>query len=175
MLAKPPRPSTRRRPAWSDHGTLDLSARQGDQGREGPRPDRRRHPAHRRLPGQRFCQSQLPPSRDGRRRPIFSNAPSGGGSPPRSSVPAVRAWNRRRSCSSCTTRFSSPVLPAMRTGRNLHQRPLDEAVRFCNAITSITAYDKSVEEAFKIYTGDSRPVIFSAPGIRARAAPCAGP
>ena len=35
---------------------------------------------------------------------------------PRSSVPAVRAWNRRRSCNSCTTRFSSPVLPAMQPG-----------------------------------------------------------
>jgi fructose-bisphosphate aldolase / 6-deoxy-5-ketofructose 1-phosphate synthase len=42
------------------------------------------------------------------------------------------------------------------TGRNIHQRPLDEAVRFCNAITSITAYEKSVDEAYAIYTGASQ-------------------
>ncbi len=39
------------------------------------------------------------------------------------------------------------------TGRNIHQRSLDEAVRFANAITSITAYEKSADEAFKIYSG----------------------
>ncbi len=39
------------------------------------------------------------------------------------------------------------------TGRNIHQRPLDEAVRLANAITSITVYDKSVKEAFAIYQG----------------------
>ena len=39
------------------------------------------------------------------------------------------------------------------TGRNIHQKPLDEAVRMCNAITAITVYGKSVEEAKKIYTG----------------------
>lgn len=37
------------------------------------------------------------------------------------------------------------------TGRNIHQKPLDEAIRFCNAIYSITVEDKSVEEAIKIY------------------------
>lgn len=39
------------------------------------------------------------------------------------------------------------------TGRNVHQRSLDEAVRFCNAIYAITVEDKSVEEAVKIYNG----------------------
>lgn len=39
------------------------------------------------------------------------------------------------------------------TGRNIHQRPLDEAVRFCNAISAITFDNKSVEEALKIYQG----------------------
>jgi len=39
------------------------------------------------------------------------------------------------------------------TGRNIHQKSLDEAVRIANAITAITVYDKSVEEAYKIYTG----------------------
>ena len=37
------------------------------------------------------------------------------------------------------------------TGRNIHQRPLDEAVRFCNAISAITLDDASVAEAMKIY------------------------
>jgi fructose-bisphosphate aldolase/6-deoxy-5-ketofructose 1-phosphate synthase len=37
------------------------------------------------------------------------------------------------------------------TGRNVHQKPLDEAIRFCNAISAITIEDKSVEEALKIY------------------------
>ena len=39
------------------------------------------------------------------------------------------------------------------TGRNIHQKPLAEAVRMCNAITAITVYGKSVAEAKKIYTG----------------------
>lgn len=42
------------------------------------------------------------------------------------------------------------------TGRNIHQRPLEEAVRFCNAISAITLDDASVAEAMKIYQGKSR-------------------
>jgi len=37
------------------------------------------------------------------------------------------------------------------TGRNIHQRPLEEAIRFANAIYAITVEDKSVEEAIKVY------------------------
>ena len=37
------------------------------------------------------------------------------------------------------------------TGRNIHQKPLDEAVRFCNAIYAITVEEASVEAALKIY------------------------
>ncbi|PKL61282.1 MAG: aldolase [Methanomicrobiales archaeon HGW-Methanomicrobiales-2] len=36
------------------------------------------------------------------------------------------------------------------TGRNIHQRSLDEAVAFCNAISAITLDDASVAEANKI-------------------------
>ncbi|HWQ44365.1 MAG TPA: aldolase [Methanosarcina barkeri] len=36
------------------------------------------------------------------------------------------------------------------TGRNIHQRPLEEAVRMCNAVYAITIEDASVEEALKI-------------------------
>ncbi len=39
------------------------------------------------------------------------------------------------------------------TGRNIHQRPLDEAVRLSNAIYAITVENKSVEEAVRIYKG----------------------
>jgi len=39
------------------------------------------------------------------------------------------------------------------TGRNIHQRPLEEAVRFCNAISAITLDDATVAEALKIYRG----------------------
>lgn len=37
------------------------------------------------------------------------------------------------------------------TGRNIHQKPLDQAVKFANAIYAITVEDKSVEEAMKVY------------------------
>ena len=39
------------------------------------------------------------------------------------------------------------------TGRNIHQRSLDEAVRFCNAISAITFDGASVDDAVKIYGG----------------------
>lgn len=39
------------------------------------------------------------------------------------------------------------------TGRNIHQKSLEEAVRMCNAISAITIHDKPVEEAVKIYQG----------------------
>ena len=37
------------------------------------------------------------------------------------------------------------------TGRNIHQKPLDEAIRMCNAIFSITVKNVTVEEALKVY------------------------
>jgi fructose-bisphosphate aldolase/6-deoxy-5-ketofructose 1-phosphate synthase len=40
------------------------------------------------------------------------------------------------------------------TGRNIHQKPLDEAVRMCNAVYAITIEEASVEEALKIYNGE---------------------
>jgi fructose-bisphosphate aldolase/6-deoxy-5-ketofructose 1-phosphate synthase len=39
------------------------------------------------------------------------------------------------------------------TGRNIHQKSLNKAVRMCNAISAITLKGKSVEEALKIYEG----------------------
>lgn len=40
------------------------------------------------------------------------------------------------------------------TGRNIHQKPLDEAIRMCNAIYSITVENASFEEAMKIYNNE---------------------
>jgi fructose-bisphosphate aldolase/6-deoxy-5-ketofructose 1-phosphate synthase len=37
------------------------------------------------------------------------------------------------------------------TGRNIHQKSLDEAIRMCNAIYAITVDEASVEQALKIY------------------------
>jgi fructose-bisphosphate aldolase/6-deoxy-5-ketofructose 1-phosphate synthase len=39
------------------------------------------------------------------------------------------------------------------TGRNIHQKPLDEAVRMCDAISAITLAGLSVDEAVNIYEG----------------------
>lgn len=39
------------------------------------------------------------------------------------------------------------------TGRNIHQRPLSEAVRFANAIACVTFDNKSVSDSLKIYNG----------------------
>jgi len=39
------------------------------------------------------------------------------------------------------------------TGRNIHQKPLAEAIRLTNAITAITVYGKTAAEAYKVYTG----------------------
>ncbi|MBI2651313.1 aldolase [Candidatus Woesearchaeota archaeon] len=41
------------------------------------------------------------------------------------------------------------------TGRNIHQKPLNEAIRMANAVYGITVEDKSVEDAYKIYQGSS--------------------
>jgi len=43
------------------------------------------------------------------------------------------------------------------TGRNIHQKPLDEAVRMCDAISAITLAGKGVEEAAEIYEGKKKP------------------
>jgi fructose-bisphosphate aldolase / 6-deoxy-5-ketofructose 1-phosphate synthase len=39
------------------------------------------------------------------------------------------------------------------TGRNIHQKPLAEAVRMCNAVFAVTVESATVEEALKIYNG----------------------
>lgn len=39
------------------------------------------------------------------------------------------------------------------TGRNIHQKPLEEAVRFANAVSALTYDGASVDAAYAIYTG----------------------
>ena len=41
------------------------------------------------------------------------------------------------------------------TGRNIHQRPLEEAIRMANAIYAVTVEDADVETALKIAKGES--------------------
>jgi class I fructose-bisphosphate aldolase len=41
------------------------------------------------------------------------------------------------------------------TGRNIHQRSLDEAVRLTKAISAITLGDKSVAEALAVFEGEA--------------------
>jgi fructose-bisphosphate aldolase/6-deoxy-5-ketofructose 1-phosphate synthase len=45
------------------------------------------------------------------------------------------------------------------TGRNIHQKPLDEAVRMCNAISAITIKGWSVDDALAVYEGRKELVI----------------
>ena len=40
------------------------------------------------------------------------------------------------------------------TGRNIHQKPLAEGVRMCNAISAITLEGRSVDQALRIYEGN---------------------
>ena len=40
------------------------------------------------------------------------------------------------------------------TGRNIHQRSLDEAVRLTKAISAITLADATVEEALAVFNGE---------------------
>ncbi len=42
------------------------------------------------------------------------------------------------------------------TGRNLHQRPLMEAVRLCDAISSITFGEKDADFAYQVYLGKKK-------------------
>jgi len=41
------------------------------------------------------------------------------------------------------------------TGRNIHQRPLDEALRLCSAISAVTVGLEDVDTAMQIYRGES--------------------
>jgi DhnA-type fructose-1,6-bisphosphate aldolase and related enzymes len=40
------------------------------------------------------------------------------------------------------------------TGRNIHQKPLDEAVRMCNAVYALTIKRVPIEDAIRIYRGE---------------------
>jgi len=40
------------------------------------------------------------------------------------------------------------------TGRNIHQKPIQEAVKSCNAIYAITVENTGIEGAWEVYSGD---------------------
>ncbi len=40
------------------------------------------------------------------------------------------------------------------TGRNIHQKPLEQAARFCDAIYAVTVDRAPVHEAMRLYWGD---------------------
>jgi fructose-bisphosphate aldolase/6-deoxy-5-ketofructose 1-phosphate synthase len=42
------------------------------------------------------------------------------------------------------------------TGRNIYQRELDEAVKMANAISAVSMYNHSAEDAYKIYQGKKK-------------------
>ncbi|NCN25401.1 aldolase [Candidatus Falkowbacteria bacterium CG10_big_fil_rev_8_21_14_0_10_37_14] len=42
------------------------------------------------------------------------------------------------------------------TGRNIHQKGLEEAVRFAKAISAVSIYKYSAKEAYDVYTGDKK-------------------
>ncbi len=42
------------------------------------------------------------------------------------------------------------------TGRNIYQRPLDEAIRMANAVSAVSLYDYSPQEAYNIFTGKKK-------------------
>ena len=42
------------------------------------------------------------------------------------------------------------------TGRNIHQKDFDQAVRMCDAISAITIGDHDVEFAYKVYKGEEK-------------------
>ncbi len=40
------------------------------------------------------------------------------------------------------------------TGRNIHPKELDKAIRMCNAISALTIYESDVDAAMGIYDGE---------------------
>lgn len=91
------------------------------------------------------------------------NAPTGG---PTALCEAVRAAGRTRvvcagggetSAEDFLRRLHAQINEAgvagSATGRNIHQRPLDEAVRLCNAISAIDFDNASIDDALRIYRG----------------------
>ena len=40
------------------------------------------------------------------------------------------------------------------TGRNIHQKPIQEAVKSCNAIYAITVENTGIEGDWEVYSGD---------------------
>ena len=93
--------------------------------------------------------------------------PTDGRTSAESLVEAVRAGGRTGViCSGGTSQDATSFLQNLHdqihiggavgnaTGRNIHQRPLDEAIRLCAAISSVTVGDKDVAYALRVYAGE---------------------
>ncbi len=93
--------------------------------------------------------------------------PTDGRTSAESLVEAVRAGGRTGIiCSGGTSQDATSFLKNLHdqihiggavgnaTGRNIHQRPLDEAIRLSGAISSITIGDKDVDFALRVYRGE---------------------
>ncbi|AOV18493.1 aldolase [Acidihalobacter aeolianus] len=51
------------------------------------------------------------------------------------------------------TQIHAAGIAGSATGRNIHQRSLDEAIRLCNAISALSVEDATLEQALQIYRG----------------------
>jgi len=81
----------------------------------------------------------------------YSRKPSGQQVAPRSCAQAVQAMMWRSFSKRLHDQIHVSGASGNATGRNIHQKSLEEAVRMCNAIYDITVNGKSVEEAMKTY------------------------
>lgn len=92
------------------------------------------------------------------------NAPDGGADKLREAVRAagrtrvICAGGRGSDAESFLAHLHSQIHEAgvagSATGRNIHQRPLDEAVRLCNAISAVTFDNADLARALALYRGE---------------------
>ena len=107
------------------------------------------------LPGRGLREGQ---PAQGRRRELLGREAQGGvlgrRAAPVSCAPAARPSTRRRSSASSGTRSTWAAPSGNATGRNIHQRSLDEAVRLTKAISAITLGDYGVDRAVAVFNGE---------------------
>ena len=133
---------------------VDLPPRQGRDRREGSRSHRR---CRRRgsLPRRRLREGE---PAEARGRPHSGRGPEGGLAPP----PAARASCAPGGSTVDAETFLTQLYDQIHvggadgnaTGRNIHQRSLDEAVRLTKAISAITLADWAVADALAVFAGE---------------------
>ena len=122
-------------------GAVDVPARQGRRGREGRAPDRGRR-RHRAVPRRRLREGQ---PAQGRRRGVLGREAQGGLARPPGRTGLVCAGGSTVDAKTFLTQLWEQIhvggAIGNATGRNIHQRALDEAVRLTKAICAITLGD----------------------------------